>query len=80
MGFWKGTVVGKSIDFISYVKIQHLNKCSLLRHEQRKECVSYLAERGLLAYDINNQDRKTQEFKTTEKGLRYLKHIITWMT
>jgi hypothetical protein len=52
----------------------------LLRHEQMKECVSFLTERGLLAYDINNQHRKTQEFKTAEKGLKYLKHIITWMT
>lgn len=67
MGFWKGTVAGKSIDFISYTKIQHLNECSLLRHEQIKECVSFLTERGLLAYDINNQHGKMQEFKTTEK-------------
>ncbi len=53
-------------------KIQIMYRATL-SHKQMKEYVSFLSERGLLAYhNINNQRKKAQVFKTTEKGLRFL--------
>jgi predicted transcriptional regulator len=39
-----------------------------LSHDQLKEYLTVLTERDLLSYD-----EETQTFKTTEKGLRFLK-------
>ncbi|MDQ3837230.1 MAG: winged helix-turn-helix domain-containing protein [Thermoproteota archaeon] len=53
-------------------KIQIMYRAAL-SHKQMKDYVSFLTERGLLAYDsINNQHRKAQLLKTTEKGLMFL--------
>jgi predicted transcriptional regulator len=53
-------------------KIQIMYRATL-SHKQMKEYVSFLSERGLLAYhNVNNQRRKAHVFNTTEKGLRFL--------
>ena len=53
-------------------KMQIMSR-AVLSHKQMKEYVNFLIEKGLLAYDnINNQRRKVHVFKTTEKGLRFI--------
>ncbi len=59
-------------------KIQIMYR-AVLSHKQMKEYVSFLIERGFLAYDnITNKHKKAQVFKTTEKGLRFLEtyHVL----
>jgi predicted transcriptional regulator len=41
---------------------------SCLNYNKLKECLAVLTESGLLSYDV-----QTVTFKTTEKGLRFLK-------
>jgi predicted transcriptional regulator len=42
---------------------------SCLNYNKLKECLAVLTESGLLSYDV-----QTVTFKTTEKGLRFLKN------
>ena len=51
-------------------KTQIMRK-ALLSYNQMKAYVNFLTEKGLLVYD--NQHGEAHTFRTTEKGLRFLK-------